>query len=351
MSKDPPRAPASLLRLLIDSLPAFISYIDSDQRYVLANRTYIDFFGTKFSFVERLHVREVLGDEAYQTTRPHIEAALRGERQSYEYELPHAEGVRYLTVTYVPDWHEGKVRGIFVLGIDITERKRMEQLLLRSERLAAIGETAAMVGHDLRNPLQALMSALSLTKILLDSGKAEDRMEAISLLDSLREQVKYMNKIVADLQNYSGPVTVEPVETDLTNLVKDALSTIKIPENVEIKLIAEIDCLVTADPTIVKRIIVNLVSNAIQAMPNGGKLKVTTIYGGRDFSVAVEDTGVGIAPEDIDRIFAPFFTKKAKGQGLGLAVCKRLAEAHGGKIVVESKLGHGSTFTVTIPMK
>ena len=119
----------SLLRLLIDALPAFISYIDSEQRYVLANALYAAFFGIELDKLIGSHIDEVLGDEAYQTVRAHVEAALRGQRQSYEYALPHAGKTRHIRAIYVPHMEKGIVKGIFVLGIDITEKKQLEQKL------------------------------------------------------------------------------------------------------------------------------------------------------------------------------------------------------------------------------
>ena len=119
----------SLLRLLLDSLPAFISYIDSQQRYVFANALYASFFGRPLSEVIGREVREVLGDEAYENTRYHIQAGLNGNRQSYEYKLLRAGKSRWLKVVYVPHVEKGKVKGIFVLGLDVTEQKQLEQKL------------------------------------------------------------------------------------------------------------------------------------------------------------------------------------------------------------------------------
>jgi PAS domain S-box-containing protein len=123
------RGSESLLRLLIDSLPAFISYIDSEQRYVFANALYAAFFGQALNELIGRHVNEILGYEAYQKVRTHIQAALNGQRQSYEYELPHAGKTRHIRAVYVPHMEKGKVKGIFVLGIDITEQKQLEQKL------------------------------------------------------------------------------------------------------------------------------------------------------------------------------------------------------------------------------
>lgn len=119
----------SLLRLLIDSLPAFISYIDAEQRYVLANALYASFFEQPLDQVIGRYVKDVLGKEAYEKVRYHVQAALNGQRQSYEYELPHAGKIRWIKSIYVPNIEKAKVKGIFVLGIDITEQKNIEQKL------------------------------------------------------------------------------------------------------------------------------------------------------------------------------------------------------------------------------
>jgi signal transduction histidine kinase len=227
----------------------------------------------------------------------------------------------------------------------------MEEELLKSNRLAAIGETAAMVGHDLRNPLQAMLTGLGLLNQLIESTRPEDKNDAVDIVKDLNDQVHYMNKIVSDLQDYSGPVNPEPIEVDLKQMLQDALSTVKCPKNVDTTLVAEDATRVVLDPVLMKRIVVNLVTNAIQAMPDGGRVTVTASKGPGGTSIIVQDAGVGISSQDIDRLFTPFFTKKARGQGLGLVVCKRLAEAQGGTITVSSKLGHGATFTVTVPTR
>jgi PAS domain S-box-containing protein len=256
-----------------------------------------------------------------------------------------------LICTVVPGYEE-TLSKVLVSIVDLTPQIRLEEELLKAQRLAAIGETAAMVGHDLRNPLQAMTSALYLTKKLIESPTVEDKREAVAVLDKLDEQVNYMDKIVSDLQNYSGPVAPEIMEVDLTNLVKEVLSSMAVPENVETTLASHgVAARAAADPVLMRRVVVNLVTNAIQAMPDGGRLIVTLASQPNALSMAVQDTGAGIAPENIGKMFTPFFTKKSKGQGLGLAVCKRLVEVQGGTITVESSPGHGSTFTVTIPTK
>jgi PAS domain S-box-containing protein len=236
--------------------------------------------------------------------------------------------------------------------IDISERKKLEAQLVETQRLATIGETTTMVGHDLRNPLQAMSSTAYLVKKLVASEKSEDKHQAIQLLSTMDEEIGYMDKIVSDLQDYARPVGADMVNTSLPDLVSAIVSSVKIPSNVQVAVdIRTEPSQLMLDPTLIRRVLTNLILNAIQAMPNGGKLTIKGAKEGNSIAFAVRDTGVGIAPETIGKIFDPFFTTKAQGQGLGLPVCKRLVEAHGGTIDVMSRIGEGSTFTFRIPTK
>jgi len=245
---------------------------------------------------------------------------------------------------------EGKPVDVTGYWIDITELKRLEAQLAESQRLAAIGETATMVGHDLRNPLQAITSTLFVAKRLVRSEKIEDRKEAAGLLGTLDDAIEYMDKIVSDLQDYARPIGADLVKTSLPDLVRATVASMKIPGNVKVtvKIEAKLSN-VRLDPLLFRRVLTNLILNAVQAMPKGGKLAITGSRKGATLTVAVQDTGVGIAPENLEKVFNPFFTTKAKGQGLGLAVCKRLTEAQGGTITVTSQVGEGSKFTLKIP--
>ena len=271
---------------------------------------------------------------------------------------------------------EGDVVGRLLLLYDITERKRMEEelgrhtehleelveertrelklsqeRLLQAERLAAIGKTAGMVGHDLRNPLQAMTSILYLAKQTLKSPKAAEKQEAAKLLETLDEEIAYMGKIVEDLQDYARPLTPDLAETSLPDLIRDTFSTMKVPDNVKVSIQVEKDIgKVMVDAGLMRRVLTNLTTNSIQAMPKGGKLTIRADKTRDATVIAVEDTGVGMPEEDLGKLFEPFFTTKAKGQGFGLPVCKRLVEAHGGTITVQSKPGEGSTFTIQIPL-
>jgi signal transduction histidine kinase len=225
-----------------------------------------------------------------------------------------------------------------------------QEKLLDTQRLAAIGEAAAMVGHDLRNPLQVITYALYFVEKTLQSSSSNVFKETCG---TIKEQVKYMNKIVSDLQDYARPLTPKLVETNLPELINETLSTLTIPNTVQVSLVIadDVDPLkLMTDALMMKRVFINLITNALQAMPKGGQLTISVTTKEETAVISIQDTGVGIPEEQMSKLFQPLFTTKAKGQGLGLTVCKRLIEANDGQITFTSKLGVGSTFTVTLPL-
>jgi PAS domain S-box-containing protein len=254
----------------------------------------------------------------------------------------------------------GVIQGVFAAARDITELKKAERVAQESEkklrdaeRLAAIGATAGMVGHDIRNPLQAITSDVYLIKSNLASIPCgEEREEMEESLSGIEKNIAYINKIVQDLQDYARPVTVAAREMDLKDLFEDVLSSSVIPENIEATCKVEKNTKkIFSDSDVLLRILNNLVGNAVQAMPEGGKLVLATYEQGEDIAVIVSDTGKGIPEEIRSKLFTPLFTTKSKGQGFGLAVVKRLVEALGGTVAFKSEVGKGTEFVIRLPQK
>jgi len=232
--------------------------------------------------------------------------------------------------------------------------KQIQKQLLEAERMAAIGETVTMIGHDIRNPLQAIFNTLYLAmkKIDMMQASSEEKNQLRNLLEKIHHQADYINKIILDLQDYTKGVTPELIELDLHKLLSETLSSISIPERIDLIINMPDDFpKILADPVLMKRILINLIENAIEAIPEGGGVKINAIVKGEKAIIEVEDTGIGIPKERINDIFRPFFTTKPKGLGLGLAVCKKLIDAQGGKIFVESVDGKGAKFKIEIPIK
>ncbi len=221
------------------------------------------------------------------------------------------------------------------------------------ERLAAIGATAGMVGHDIRNPLQAIVSDLFIarqeTKDMPDNEAKKIMVESI---DEIEANIFYIEKIVGDLQDYARPLNPHAQESNMESIVKHAITNSHIPKNIKTDNKVATDAQkVMADPDFLKRVISNLTLNAVQAMPNGGKLTIRVKKDKEtgDVTLSISDTGVGIPEAVKEKLFTPMFTTKSKGQGFGLAVVKRLTESLGGTISFKSQEGKGTTFTIRLP--
>jgi PAS domain S-box-containing protein len=270
--------------------------------------------------------------------------------------------VYHLHVSSLREW-QGKIISKTVVLTDITDLKRyaehLEELveirtqqLKQAERMATIGETAAMVGHDLRNPLQVILGNIELFTMKVDRIFKEDSAEkrdTLKFLEKVKAQSSYMNKIVSNLQDYARNINLDLKYVNLEQLVKGVLGEVNIPNSIRVSLLFDEDFPdLMVDATLMKRVFINLLLNAIQAMPDGGQLMIKADSSDGYAFLKITDSGIGIKEENIDQIFNPLFTTKAKGTGLGLAVCKKIILAHGGNITVSSEEGVGSTFTVKL---
>ena len=273
-----------------------------------------------------------------------------GQVKTVEYTFVTKKGRRFpaeLSASVVQD-ASGTPIGFVVVTKDITERKRLEQQIFKSERLAAIGQLAAMIGHDLRNPLTGITGAAYYLKRRLDLKANEKAKE---MLDIIEKDIAYSNKIINDLLEYSREIKLDLTEVTPKFLAIEALSLVKIPKKVRVVDLTRKGPLMTVDAAKLKRAFVNIIKNAVDAMPKGGTLTIQTKQIGDNLEIAFTDTGVGMPKGTMQQIFTPLFTSKAKGMGFGLAISKRIVEAHGGKITVESRVGEGSTFTLSIPIE
>jgi two-component system sensor histidine kinase HydH len=277
--------------------------------------------------------------------------AFRGEEvrnQELIFENPEGKVMTTLVSSAPIRDSQGEMTAVVTVFEDITELREAEKKLKESERFATIGQTAATVGHDLRNPLQVIIGELSLARERLKKADCANDKEIVEdTLRSIREEALYMNKIVSDLQDYSRPINLGVVETSLHKLVDRVLETLVISDRIEVFNLVPVDLpSVRVDPALMQRVFTNLFRNAVDAMPKGGRLTVDASIGDRSSTVIVSDTGNGISVENLPHLFKPLFTTKAKGQGFGLAVCRRIVEAHNGTISVESEVGKGSTFKI-----
>lgn len=236
---------------------------------------------------------------------------------------------------------EGKVR-------DRTrELEEAQKQLLRSERLATIGQLAASIGHEIRNPLGVLHNCLYMLDLKLRNPDEKVKKQLVTM----KKELSRSDKIISDLLEFSRKREPSLVPTDLNRVIEESLSKVSATEEVEVVRELRDVPAVMADGEQLQSVFINLISNGIQAMPEGGTLTVKTNRNNRFVEVEISDTGVGMSKQNIRKIFEPLFTTKSKGIGLGLSVTKRFVENHGGTIRVKSRPNVGSTFVVRLPVE
>ena len=312
-------------------------------------------------------------DEIYPPENLPASRALNGEKIiNDEAIIERPDGSRILVSSTAAPLTDvkGEIIGSVAIFEDITEKRELEkeldlhtkhleelvsqqvEQLKNAERLSAIGQTAGMIGHDIRNPLQSILGELYLSKSDINSlpdGDAKKNLK--ESIDIIEENLSYINKIVVDLQDYSKPPKPILEEVVVERIIRDVLSTMDIPDAIQVNYSLEDNSLtLKADSTYMKRILTNLISNSMQAMTNGGKISIEVERKHDKAILRVKDTGQGIPEEIRARIFTPLVTTKPKGQGFGLAVVKKLTEALNGTVTFESELGKGTQFNIELPL-
>ncbi len=222
-----------------------------------------------------------------------------------------------------------------------------QEQLIRKERLAAIGKFAGGIVHDLRHPLSVINNVI----YLLNSTISDPDEETVKYLAMLTEEVNHAKNIITDLLNFARTSEAKQTSVIVSDLVKSVLSKHSPPDGVTVELnIPDDNPLAYVDLVHIEQTLTNLIMNAYQAMPDGGELTINSMqYSADGLLIDVSDTGIGISPENMEKIFEPLFTTKQKGIGLGLVTSKMLVEANDGHIEVESTEGKGSSFRIYVP--
>lgn len=244
----------------------------------------------------------------------------------------------------------GNPIGIIGVFQDLTELKAMEAEVKRKEKWAFIGELSASIAHELRNPLASLKASIEMLHEKKVSEEHADRLMNIALSEMDR-----LNGIITDFLLYARPKELDKQPFDLHQSLRDVTTLLQgsgsINENVTISAKLDGSLMVTGDAKQMRQVFWNLGINALDAVSDGGSVDIYTVRKNNTVEIIFKDTGTGINPGDMDKIFYPFYTTKEKGTGLGLSIAQKIAEEHGGKIVVNSRgAGTGTTFRVILPV-
>ncbi|KAF0248772.1 MAG: signal transduction histidine kinase [bacterium] len=237
----------------------------------------------------------------------------------------------------------------------LRERRELELRLHRAEQSAIVGRLAAGIAHEIKNPLNYISLTIDYLRSKFAPTDESAKEKFVDKMDGIKDEIKRLDRLIRNFLSYGRPLNLNPKPINLRELIGGILTlTTEQAEQQSIKMFLDESTslpIIEADIERLKSCFSNLILNAQQAMPDGGELKIKFHPFAEGVDVIVEDTGIGIEPENLEKIFEPYFSTKETGTGLGLALVKRIIEGHGGRLQVESVLTHGTTFRVWLPLR
>lgn len=332
---------------LFENNPEIVLTFDKKGKLLDANPALEKITGYKKRELVGERYLEIIEDGVTEDLRQRVKQALKGKAQNGEMKIKHKNGdMLELEVVMIPIQTGFDISGFYVIAKDLTEFKQAEQIVRKTEKLNVVGELAAGIAHEIRNPLTSLKGFIQLLRPNLTT-KQEYAEVMLAELDRIEQ-------IVSELLLLAKPKPVEFQKTSLEKLLKHVntlLNTKAIMNNIEIVLEYRASTKkICCDENQLKQVFINLIKNAIEAMPDGGKIIVEAEDDGNGkVCVRVIDEGEGIPEEHIARLGEPFYTTKEQGTGLGLMISSNILKDHGGKMAFRNNQGKGATVEVTLP--
>lgn len=351
------------LRLINDTIPILIGYVDKNEVYQYANKGYADWYGHPEGGVTSRAVREVTGEQVYAQVRDPVRKALAGQQVSYEYQMDRQGQTVFAHSTLVPEISaEGEKLGFFVFSHDITEQKRMQAALVQAQKMEAIGQLTGGLAHDFNNLLTVVIGNLA---ALQDHhpGNTEINEFVEPALQSARRGVQLIKRLLT----FSRQQPLEPQAVDIGRLIASLSKLVRrsLPESIAVSTDLPSALFALVDPGQLESALLNFALNARDAMPEGGRLHIAArpvdlssnaaafdVAPGSYAMIEIVDNGSGMDSATLARIFEPFFTTKrfGLGSGLGLSMAYGFAKQSGGGVVIQSQPGQGTTVLMALPL-
>lgn len=342
------------IRSTIENMAEGVIFIDPNDKITMCNKEIEKTWKVKRDEIINKSVKDgqtpYLGGVASRITEKFRNGIVTSQHQ----EIRIKGGFLYNTYTAVSD-QNGKYWGTVLTSHDITERKRLEQQLLHSERLATIGEMSAKVAHEIRNPLSSISLNTELLYDEISNYNGGKNSEVENLIQSILNEVDSLTEISDEYLRFARfpkleikPASVNNVLIELTKFFNKEMAQrgISLKENYASDLPQ-----ILLDTNQIKQAFLNILKNSFESMPEGGKLSISTRLKDENVEVNITDTGSGINRSDIRKVFDPFYSTKTKGTGLGLALAMKTVEGHGGDIICKSTVDKGTTMTVSFPVE
>lgn len=342
------------LEAVLESMTDGIMVTDGDNRLVQYNKAAERYM--PFSHSQDVYEKKVWTAIADPEIADFVQRTLEAQETATdkEFTLPVGGEIRVISCSVMPLVRSGEIQGSLFHIEEVTEKRAKEARLRRAESLASLTTLAAGVAHEIKNPLGSIGIHIQLMKKAM---QGRDRMEPKSVvkhLDVVTEEVDRLNKIVVDFLFAVRPMDMELKLQDLNAILRDILNFVHVElaeESVELKKeLAENLPPLLLDEKFIRQAVLNIIKNAISAMPRGGVLRMST-YKKDDFvKLAVADSGVGIPRDILEKIFEPYFTTRDFGSGLGLTIVYKIVKEHRAEISVDSREGRGTTVTISFPI-
>lgn len=336
------------LRQTLKSLPNLVYRMERNERgelvFTLCEGKLADAMGITTEQLRGKTHSDLFSEEKIRLMEPHIRLALAGQHAEFELELDEKMYHNLLS----PYWKDGSLRGVVGAVVDISERKRLETMLQRSEMNAVLGQLAAGAAHEIRNPLAAIKGFVQLAGELFDrSGMAKGR----AYVELALTELDRVNELVTEMLWLRKPRESVYESVSVNHLLLDMLPLLHVEANiksVQVMLQQEETSSIRAKSDLLKQVVLNLCKNGIEAMAEGGCLSIDVGCDGGKVFARIRDNGPGLSEEARDKLFTPFFTTKENGNGLGLFICRQIVQDMGGDIEIESDRS-GTTATLTFP--
>lgn len=342
------------LTTLINAMPDFVCFKDGQGRWIRVNRYAKDLYNLQTEMYKNktdLEIAQMYPDFAeylLQNIQLDEETWMKGMETRYEQTIMiPSEELKTFDVIRVPLFEEGKRAGLVTIGRDVSNEKAAEELARRREKLSVVGELAAGIAHEIRNPLTTIKGFVQLQK-----EKDESNTQ---ISDIILSELDRINQIVSELLVFSKPqskILKEFKVSDLIDYVIKLTSHEAILHNVEVRVENDAaKAILYGDKNELIQVFVNVIKNSIDAMPAGGKIRIRTKVNNDKVKIEVIDTGVGIPKKRLKKIGEPFFTLKEKGMGLGLTMSNKIIQDHKGTFHIKSKVGFGTKVMIKLPIR